>query len=198
MVRTEPVPPLPFEDHAFGAIWAISVFTHLTESWAAWMLELRRVLSPDGVLIATWAGEEMAAKRELDVPWDEQRAGMSICGNGRPFELTVGPNVLLSRWWLEEHWGRAFEILELRPGGFAGSTPGQGVAVMRPRPGPFTEADLTGARADEPREVEGLRYQVETLLAEVADLQASQVRPRSFPGAGALRRVRDWATAGRG
>jgi SAM-dependent methyltransferase len=50
-------PPLPFEDDEFDVIVSYSVFTHLDErSQFAWLRELRRVLSPDGVALLTVQG----------------------------------------------------------------------------------------------------------------------------------------------
>ncbi len=47
------------EDGSFDLIWAVSVFTHLAETWSAWLLELHRVLKPGGILLATFMGEGM-------------------------------------------------------------------------------------------------------------------------------------------
>jgi SAM-dependent methyltransferase len=50
-------PPLPFEDDEFDAVVSYSVFTHLDEqSQFAWLHELRRVLSPEGVALLTVQG----------------------------------------------------------------------------------------------------------------------------------------------
>jgi SAM-dependent methyltransferase len=50
-------PPLPFEDDEFDVIVSFSVFTHLDErSQFAWLRELRRVLSPDGVALLSVQG----------------------------------------------------------------------------------------------------------------------------------------------
>jgi SAM-dependent methyltransferase len=47
--------PLPVEDGSFTIVEATSVFTHLVESQAEFYLdEIRRVLAPEGILIATW------------------------------------------------------------------------------------------------------------------------------------------------
>jgi len=54
--RTEP--PLPYADATFDAIVSLSVFTHLTRPYqAAWLQELRRILVPGGLLLATTHGE---------------------------------------------------------------------------------------------------------------------------------------------
>ncbi len=46
-------PHLPFEDCHFGFIYAGSVFTNLAELADAWLLELRRILRPGGLLYVT-------------------------------------------------------------------------------------------------------------------------------------------------
>ncbi|MBS2024304.1 MAG: class I SAM-dependent methyltransferase, partial [Deltaproteobacteria bacterium] len=51
------LPPLPFDAASFDAIYAISVFTHLNEEMQLqWLAELRRVLTPEGVLLVTLLG----------------------------------------------------------------------------------------------------------------------------------------------
>ncbi len=77
VLRNEAAPGLPFEDGHFELIWAVSVFTHLgNDAWAAWMLELHRLLADDGILIATTIGpnhsERIAKER-----WEEDRIGMN-------------------------------------------------------------------------------------------------------------------------
>jgi ubiquinone/menaquinone biosynthesis C-methylase UbiE len=48
------MPPLPFEDSFFDLVYAISVFTHLSEETCrAWIHELQRVLKPDGIVFFT-------------------------------------------------------------------------------------------------------------------------------------------------
>jgi hypothetical protein len=36
------------------------VFTHITEHWSAWLLELRRVLKPDGLLLASFLDRKVS------------------------------------------------------------------------------------------------------------------------------------------
>jgi len=47
------VPHLPFEDNHFDLIYAGSVFTHIDDLVDSWLLELRRVLKPNGKLYVT-------------------------------------------------------------------------------------------------------------------------------------------------
>ena len=44
---------LPFEDRSFDLIYACSVFTHIADLADAWLLELRRILRPEGRLFIT-------------------------------------------------------------------------------------------------------------------------------------------------
>jgi SAM-dependent methyltransferase len=157
--------PLPFEDASFDVVWATSVFTHLGASWAHWLAELHRVVKPDGVAIVSIlsAGyyEHLA-----DEPWDADRVGMIVLGPGQPWHAG-GPMVLHSPWWIRAHWGRAFEISELRTEAFVPGlyTPGgsQGVVVMRPRPGHVTPAELEAPEPDEPRELLATRHALQLL-----------------------------------
>jgi hypothetical protein len=65
------------------------------------------------LLIATymgrWTSEFVAGE-----PWDEDRVGMNVLRHTHPWE-DGGPLVLISDWWLREHWGRAFEVVRIAP-----------------------------------------------------------------------------------
>ncbi|MGL5923450.1 class I SAM-dependent methyltransferase [Chroococcidiopsis sp.] len=50
---TTTIPHLPFEDRYFDLIYAGSLFTHVDDLTEAWLLELRRILSPKGRLYLT-------------------------------------------------------------------------------------------------------------------------------------------------
>src|SRR5581483_10452366 len=52
-------PPLALEAGSLDLIWAMSVFTHITDLWSEWLLEMHRALAPGGVLIASFLGEGM-------------------------------------------------------------------------------------------------------------------------------------------
>ncbi|MGH9366320.1 MAG: class I SAM-dependent methyltransferase [Thermoanaerobaculia bacterium] len=60
--QSGPYPPLPFPDRYFDLVVAYSVFTHLERGvQKLWLAEMRRVLSPGGLLLATAHGEFAAA-----------------------------------------------------------------------------------------------------------------------------------------
>jgi SAM-dependent methyltransferase len=182
LTTNDEAPPLSLDAGSFDLVYATSVFTHITDHWAGWLLELRRILKPDGILIATFHGPGMYAtvtgRHE-----DEDRIGMNVLGYGRSWD-EGGPGVMLSRWWIEAHWGRAFEVVELRPQGFTvdgAAEASQGVAVLRPKPGELTEDDLKALEPDEPREFAALQANIEQLHAEDARLRGWLDELRSSP-----------------
>jgi SAM-dependent methyltransferase len=88
-------PPLDYPDEKFDLIYAISVFTHLTEDLQhRWMNELGRVLKPGGVLLITLHGESRLheldrGERELFrsghmVVRHEDAVGTNACGSYHP------------------------------------------------------------------------------------------------------------------
>ena len=163
-------PPLGFDDGYFDLVYVISVFTHLTDSWSPWLLEMHRVLADDGILIATFMGEGLSEKVSGEA-WLEERVGMNVYKPDQGWELG-GPMVLHSPWWIRAHWGRAFDILELRPYGFyAQGVSGQGMVVMRKRSGSYTTEDLEALEPDEPRERLALAHRIEVLQCEVNTLR---------------------------
>ena len=162
-------PPLDRPDGSFDLIWCVSVFTHLTDTWSAWMLELRRVLTADGLLIVTFMGEGMA--QFLGREWDEERTGMHVLQLGQPWDLG-GPMVLHSPWWIREHWGRAFDVLDVRPHGFATQPQdGQGSVLLRNNGVPLTEAELERVEVGDERELRALQANLETMADEVRELR---------------------------
>jgi ubiquinone/menaquinone biosynthesis C-methylase UbiE len=50
---TTTIPHLPFPDRTFDWIYAASVFTHVEELADAWLLELRRIVAPEGRVCLT-------------------------------------------------------------------------------------------------------------------------------------------------
>ncbi len=216
-LSTTPALPLPAE-HC-DLVYAISVFTHLDDDWAGWLLELRRVLAPGGIFMATFLGEGMA-EAERAAPWDPDRVGMNVLRHGQDWE-GGGPTVFMSDWWIRAHWGRAFEILDIHhdrdPSG-AVIPRTHGYVVVRKRPGTFAPPDLTALEGGEPREMAALQHNIEQLHADdrhlremlnearrrgdtehvwrvaaqtrVAELEATLAQSRGWRLIGAVRRIR--------
>ncbi len=163
----EETPPLPPPDGYFDLIWAVSVFTHITDHWSAWLLELHRVLKDGGLLIASFFGSGLSDTLAQE-EWVADRIGMNVLRYGQSWDQG-GPRVFLSPWWIAEHWGRAFEIVELREAGFC--TPHdrsamQGVVLLRRKPERPTREELERVDPAEKRELSALRHNVSQLHAE--------------------------------
>jgi SAM-dependent methyltransferase len=88
-------PPLPYDDETFDFVYAISVFTHLTEELQhAWMRELRRVLAPNGVLAITTKGVSRLEPLDADartrfeqghlIVRDARYSGRNLCAAFHP------------------------------------------------------------------------------------------------------------------
>jgi SAM-dependent methyltransferase len=171
-------PPLGLEHGSFDLAWAISVFTHLGPSTSlSWLLELHRLLKPDGLLIATyygrWNSEYLAGEA-----WDENRVGINVLRHWQDWDHG-GPVVLMSDWWVRAHWGRAFEILDVAP-----QIQNFTWVLMRRRDVALTTEDLERPE-DDPREYAALRHNLRQLQREVemfhgfaSDLEASLSRQR--------------------
>src|SRR5271157_5690934 len=168
------VPPLPFESEKFDLVYSLSVFTHIDTHWASWLLELHRVLAPGGILLATIMSEAMCEAVSGEV-WDESRIGMNVYECGQPWELG-GPMVLHSPWWIREHWGRLFQVLDVQARDFfdqsgTAAQDNHGAVVLRKSGGTMTVTELERLNPSEPREALALYHDVMHLRSEVAALR---------------------------
>jgi SAM-dependent methyltransferase len=162
--RTSERPPLPYPDEHFDLIWSTAVLDSLAEGWSEWLLELHRVLAHGGLFITSFLGEAAAPSVTPDETWDEDRIGMNVLGWGERWQDGAGPVVLHSAWWIRAHWGRAFDILELKQ-----RTSGvDGVVLMRKRAVELSPSDLEAPEPGEPRELEALRHNLVQLRHELA------------------------------
>jgi len=100
--------------------------------------------------------------------WCEDLHGMNVLFPATNWDAG-GPAVFHSRWWLEAHWGRAFDVEEVRPSGFGTGT--QGVLRLRKRDVALTPKDLERPEPGEPREFEAARHHVRQLCREIAFLR---------------------------
>ncbi|MBV8573514.1 MAG: methyltransferase domain-containing protein, partial [Acetobacteraceae bacterium] len=157
--QTTVAPPLGLEHGSFDLIYAISVFTHLTDERMKWLLELHRLLKPDGLLVATFMGRwnsEWFAKE----PWIEDRVGMNVLHHDRAWD-SGGPAVLMSEWWVREHWGRIFDVVQIDPQFHNFSW-----AVMKKRDVDLTTEDVERPSTD-PREYAAARHNVKQVQREL-------------------------------
>ena len=124
-------PPLPYEDESFGLVYALSVFTHLTEELQLlWLRELRRVLRPDGFLLVTTHGRAYLDRLARDergrfeegevVVRRHEVAGTNLC------------SAYHSERALRRLAGEGFAFLEHVPEGATGN-PRQDQTVLRRR-----------------------------------------------------------------
>jgi SAM-dependent methyltransferase len=116
VTQNDLAPPAPYADGRFGAIYAISVFTHLTRDLHfAWMHDLVRMLRPDGRLLFTTHGIGVLAgllpdersrfdAGELVVRFDSE-AGSNLCNAFQPEQ------------WVREVLAKDLTVDVFRPGG---------------------------------------------------------------------------------
>ncbi len=128
-------PPLDFPDAAFDVVVAVSVFTHFSEEEQfAWLAEIRRVLRPRGLLVATTLPPDYAAgcpgltAEELA---SLARSGFLAADHGA---TTFNErSTFHSRQYLEKAWSGAFRLRVHEPRSFVGY---QDLAVWeKPAPG---------------------------------------------------------------
>jgi SAM-dependent methyltransferase len=154
-------PGLPFEDGHFSFIYAISVFTHLTEHATGWLLELHRVLADNGLLMLTFMGEHSMLALINEV-WDDSQIGFNAVRHGPSWDYG-GPLTFISHWWISEHWGRAFEIFSLHKPEVPGS---HEIALLRKRSGHFSPHDIDRINPNDPREVKALQHNIRQLTKD--------------------------------
>jgi hypothetical protein len=140
-------PPLALPDASCELIRALEAFTRISEGWADWLLELRRLLADDGLLVVGLA-DRSAFEPLSGEPWDESRIGMTVLSalNG-----ARGNVVFHSDWWLRAHWGRAFKVVSIE------ERDRRRLAELRRSGGVVSAADLERAEPGESRELEAAR-----------------------------------------
>ena len=156
---SETNPPLPFEDGSFDLIWAISVWTHLTDNAFAWLAEIHRILKPGGLFIPTYQGEDHS-KLLAGESWEEDRVGMNVQRHYQGWDRG-GPMVLISDWWMREHWGRGFEVVEINHGAHNQNWP-----LLRKRDVKLTVEDFERP-SDDPREMLSVRHNLRQVQREL-------------------------------
>ncbi len=113
-------PFLPIEDRTFDLISAMSVFTHIDETETSWLLELRRIMKPDGIAIITIHNDDTWLNmnpmlREVIEKYSPELAAHSTLPPGRSvsnfrFDDPYRCNTFHSDDYIRTQWGRFFEV----------------------------------------------------------------------------------------
>ena len=108
-------PPLAIESRSVELVYALSVFTHLSEAMhKAWRDELFRVLRPGGILIATLHGDYYRERHLLDDEREAYDAGRLVVRGGvregrKWFAAFHSPK------YVRESFAGPFEVIEHLP-----------------------------------------------------------------------------------
>jgi SAM-dependent methyltransferase len=116
------LPPLPFPNAAFDLVYAFSVFTHLDENYQSlWLEELKRVMRPGGILLASTHGAHAQADIAQTVAFSPGELEalktkgflFKVLETGR-FKLDGLPDfyqcAFHSRQYVENVWSRLFKV----------------------------------------------------------------------------------------
>jgi SAM-dependent methyltransferase len=117
------MPHLPLPDASIDFIYGISVFTHIKYLWDMWLLELRRVLKPGGLLMQTIhaepAWEFYHENREEE--WVKSAHSLEMLAKPRmDVDYLYYGDVSCSQvFWKESvargFWGRYYEVIDVTP-----------------------------------------------------------------------------------
>jgi SAM-dependent methyltransferase len=116
-----PEPPTAFGDDSFGAIYGISVFTHLDRHYEAlWLAELHRIARPGALLLLSVLGGVSAVQGGMvdRVVPPTERAGFTDAGRNADIDLVTSAseyyrNVFHLPGYVTSVWGKYFEILSI-------------------------------------------------------------------------------------
>ena len=121
---THEYPPLPFEEHAFDFVYAVSIFTHLDEAHQLrWLAEWKRIIKPGGLLLVTFRGAQDAEK--LKEP-QKTKALAQLKSYGLYYHTTnfwdgVFPAYYQQAFhtpkYVKKHWAKYFSIIGIDPPG---------------------------------------------------------------------------------
>lgn len=107
-------PPLDYPDDNFDLVWTISVFTHLNETdQFGWLEELRRVVRPGGIVLASIAGEGVWGGLP---PWTVKRirslgfVDSIVWDSPLP---TWYQNTYHTEEYVRDQWGKYFEVVDI-------------------------------------------------------------------------------------
>lgn len=117
------IPKLPFPDNHFDVIYGFSVFTHIKFHWDTWLLELRRVLKPGGLLIQTIHSEvawrHYYFNRDADWVRQSHSAKMLETENMNFDYFYYGDMSVSQVFWKRDvarkYWGRYVDVVDVLP-----------------------------------------------------------------------------------
>jgi SAM-dependent methyltransferase len=126
-------PRLPYESNSFDVVYAISVFTHLSEGvQVPWAEEVARLVKPKGLLLLTTHGdryvdrltsaERQAYEEGCLVVRRPQASGTNLCTAFHPHA------------YVEGHLTAGLNILEYTTNGLGRGTPEQDLVLLRKPP----------------------------------------------------------------
>jgi SAM-dependent methyltransferase len=132
--RNDITPPTTYAAGFFDGIYAISVFTHLDETAQdEWLAELRRIVRPGGIVLATVHGTSATAsctEAELEQLEDrgflyrvDRKGALKLDGLPDDYQTTFH-----TKGYVYGEWLRWFEVVDYVEGGLAGH---QDVVVLR-------------------------------------------------------------------
>lgn len=136
------LPQLPLEDNSFDLVHSVSVFTHTDQFESGWLLELRRILKPGGLMLHSLHTDAMWNRMGDPELRDRIPLYNALIRRGREIqEAVVTPetfqsampeprvvmtykgrslyncNTFHSRRYLEREWGRFFKVEAIIPAG---------------------------------------------------------------------------------
>jgi SAM-dependent methyltransferase len=125
LVQNKQTPPLPFQNGYFDLVYAISVFTHIADTWKIWLQELKRVMKPGAIALLSFMGSNVH-QSILGEPFDEA-IGMKVSWPDHGWE-SGGPFVYHSNEWITRNWGKVLSIEAIF---FEGLDRFQSIALVR-------------------------------------------------------------------
>jgi len=119
-VTVSEYPHLPFEDRYFDAIYSVSVFTHIEYLADTWLMALRRVMKPGGVLIASVHNEDtLDYYKQYRPHWFDAALDLDAVKRHEVFVLSEGAwhntYPFFQSEYLRREWGRYFEVVDVLP-----------------------------------------------------------------------------------
>lgn len=131
-VANPALPPTGFADGFFEAVYSVSVFTHLpADMQTAWIREMHRIISPGGLLVASFHGERYW-RQDPAVAAEVTTTGFAY----RTGEITAGlPDFYMVAYhsidYIDRHWTPWFERVAHHPSYIDGA---HDAVVLRRRP----------------------------------------------------------------